>query len=103
MRNLPRIIEFEWDEGNLDKSYRKHGVTIQETEEIFISEQLYVAKDIKHSEIEERFIAFGKTNEGKYLFVVFTFRYEKVRIISARRIHKKEVEKYEKAKEDTKV
>lgn len=101
MRKVPKILEFEWDEGNLDKSYEKHRVTTKEAEEIFISEELYVQKDIKHSQIEERFIAFGKSLLGKYLFIVFTMRNDKIRIISARRMQRKEVTKYEKAKKDT--
>ena len=45
----------------------------------------------------------GKTFEKIYLFVVFTIRKHKIRVISARRMHGKEVEKYEKTKKDTRV
>lgn len=103
MRKLPKILEFDWDEGNLDKSYVKHGITMREAEEVFVDEELFVQKDIKHSESEERFIAFGKSLSQKSLFVVFTIRRMKIRIISVRRAHKKEAEKYEKAKKDSKV
>ncbi|KKQ41153.1 MAG: hypothetical protein US60_C0046G0004 [Microgenomates group bacterium GW2011_GWC1_37_8] len=103
MRVLPKTISFEWDEGNLDKSYEKHGITPKEAEEIFVSEELYVLPDIKHSQKEKRFIALGKTQEGKQLFIVFLIKKEKIRIISARRMHKKELQKYEKSKENSKV
>jgi len=103
MRVLPKTISFEWDEGNLDKSYEKHGITPKEAEEIFVSEELYVLPDIKHSQKEKRFIALGKTQEGKHLFIVFLIKKEKIRIISARRMHKKELQKYEKSKENSKV
>lgn len=97
MTVLPDILEFEWDKGNLDKSSQKHSITAKETEEVFVSEELFVITDVKHSQKEKRFIALGKTLLGKNLFVVFTMRKNKIRIISARRMHKKEVEKYEKA------
>ncbi|MBU0998040.1 BrnT family toxin [Patescibacteria group bacterium] len=98
---LPKILAFEWDGGNLDKSYEKHGISPKETEEVFVSEELFVLPDNKHSQTEKRHIALGKTQEGKRLFVIFTLRGKKVRIVSARKMHKKEVEKYEKAKKST--
>ncbi|OGM33607.1 hypothetical protein A2962_00515 [Candidatus Woesebacteria bacterium RIFCSPLOWO2_01_FULL_39_61] len=103
MRVLPKTVSFEWDKGNLDKSYEKHGTTPKEAEEIFVSEELYVLPDVKHSHKEKRFIALGKTQEGKQLFVVFVIRKEKIRIVSARKMHKKEAQKYEKVKKDSKV
>lgn len=100
---LPKIISFEWDKGNIDKSYQKHGVSPKEAEEIFVSEELLVLPDKKHSNTEKRHIALGRTQERKSLFVVFTLKGKKIRVISARRIHKKEVQKYEKAQKHTKI
>lgn len=96
-------IEFGWDGGNVDKSYEKHGVTIQEAEEIFADKDLGVVPNIRHSSSEKRFIALGKTLKGKNLFVAFTRRKTKIRVISARRMHKEEVDKYDKAKENSKI
>ncbi len=97
------VVVFEWDTGNLDKSYEKHGVTAKEVEEVFVAKGSYVVPDLKHSQKEARFIILGKNNDGVNLFVVFTFRGEKIRVISARRMHKKEVVSYEKTKKNTKV
>ena len=94
---LPKILAFEWDEGNIDKSYERHGISSKETEEIFVSEELLVLPDRKHSKVEKRHIALGKTQERNSLFVVFILRGKKVKIISARRMHKKEVLKYKRA------
>lgn len=96
-------LEFEWDEGNIDKNSQKHGINPKDTEEVFISEELYVIPDIKHSSTEKRFIALGKTRLGRKLFVVFTLRGKKIRVISARAMHKKEVERYEKVKKDSRI
>lgn len=100
---FPKILAFEWDDANIDKSYKKHGISPKEAEEIFVSEELFVLSDTKHSQIESRHIALGKSQDGKNLFVVFTLRGKKMRIISTRKMHKKEVLKYEKAKKYTKI
>jgi hypothetical protein len=95
------INEFEWDNGNLDKSYLKHGITPKEAEEVFVNDGSLVLPDIEHSQREERFILVGINFIGVNIFVVFTFRKNKVRIISARRMHRKEVERYDKIKKNS--
>lgn len=93
---------FDWSLGNKDKA-QKHGLKIQEIESLFRS-QIFVTKDLKHSQEEERFIGIGETEKGKVIFVVFTYRWMEesllIRVISARPIHKKgkEREFYEKLK-----
>lgn len=88
--DLKRILGFEWDKWNLDKSYKKHGITPNETEEVFLDEDVQIKKDVNHQQQEKRFIAIGKTTEDKLLFVVFTIRIDKIRIISGRMANKKE-------------
>lgn len=97
------LIEFEWDKWNLDKIYFKHGVTPKETEEVFIDDGSIVLPDIEHSQKEDRFIIVGKSLSKSDLFIIFTLRGSKTRVISARRMHKKEVEQYAKVKKNTKV
>jgi uncharacterized protein len=86
---LPEPIMFEWDSGNKVKSLAKHGVTNQEAEETFFNYKL-VAPDQRHSKTESRFGLYGKTDSEKILFIVFTIRGNRVRIISARLADKKE-------------
>ena len=95
-----RLKGFDWDLGNLNK-VKKHGLEIELIEE-FLNSNPYILTDEKHNFLESRFIAFGEIN-GRYLFVAFTIRVVdlalKLRVISARFAHKKEVEKfYEKNK-----
>lgn len=97
------VVAFEWDSGNIDKNYSKHGITPKETEEVFVNEDAIVLPDIKHSKKEKRRVIVGKTFEKKYIFIVFTIRKERVRVISARKMHKEEVEKYEKIKKNPKL
>ncbi len=95
MVDLSKIVGFEWDQGNIEKSYLKHGITIRETEESFLDENVFLQEDIKHSEKEERFIAISKTTKNKTLFSIFTIRNKKIRIISTRPANKKERRLYE--------
>lgn len=88
-------IAFDWDRGNLDKSYEKHGIAPNEAEEIFLDENILISSDKKHSSSEIRLRAIGKTAE-RTLFVVFTKRSNKIRIISARLANRKEKDIYEK-------
>lgn len=101
MRVKGKVVKFEWDRWNIDKNYLKHGVTPKEAEEAFMTEKSYFFSDVKHSKTEKRFTLLGKTLDEKNLFIIFTMKGKKVRIISARRMHREEVEKYEKAKKNT--
>lgn len=95
MINLANPISFEWDKGNIDKNLLKHKVTNKESEEVFLNEPRFTIEDEKHSLIEKRFLLWGKTNKGRKLAVIYTIRDNKVRIISARDMNKKEKEAYE--------
>lgn len=95
MRVVKDASGFEWDEGNIGKN-KKHGVEDKESEEAFLDEGKVIHKDISHSRDEERFIILGKTKKDRLLYVIFTYRKKKIRIISARDINKKEVQLYEK-------
>ena len=94
MRKFKNPLEFQWDKGNIGKSI-KHKVKDKETEESFFDRNHKIFKDKLHSGGEERFRIVGKTKKGRLLFIVFTMRGKKIRIISARDINKKEVYLYE--------
>lgn len=98
MTNLTGITGFDWDEGNARKN-EKHNVSMGEAEQVFFNAPLLVLEDSKHSNQEPRFHALGKSDEKRLLHITFTLRQagEKIRIISARDMHKKEREIYEKA------
>lgn len=87
---LNSVTGFDWDEGNLSKNWEKHGVSPFDCEEVFFNEPLVVKQDEAHSESEARYYALGSTNSGRLLFVVFTLRKEKIRVISARDMSRKE-------------
>lgn len=88
-------IGFEWDKGNKDKSWLKHLVTDHECEEVFFDSQKRILKDAIHSNRESRYILIGQTKKQRVLFIIFTIRKDKIRIISARDLNKKERSLYE--------
>ena len=90
-------VEFEWDKANKGKNWVKHRVSDAECEEVFFDHLKQLANDIFHSGQEARHILIGKTKIGRVLFVVFTMRKHKVRIISARDLNHKEKHLYEEA------
>ena len=104
MRVFPQFSGFDWDDANREKNWHQHKVAWWECEEVFFNQPLYVYPDERHSLKEERFYALGRTNSSGLLFTVFTRRRSKIRVISARDMHKKERKVYlEKAQRDSKV
>jgi len=95
--------DFEWDEGNIKKNWERHRVSHIECEEIFFNRPIIVKNDEPHSTGEDRYFVLGKTDAGRLLFIVFTLRGNKIRIISARDINRKERKIYEETQEDTQV
>lgn len=96
MKTVRKVFEFEWDKGNIDKN-EKHKVKNQECEQAFFDENKIIYKDVLHSVTEKRFILIGKTENKRCLYIIFTYRGGKIRVISARDINKKEVKLYEEA------
>lgn len=86
---------FDWDEGNLLKSWEKHRVSASECEQLFFNRPLITMPDPQHSTLESRFYALGQSDAGRYLFVVFTVRNTLIRVISARDMSPKERKAYQ--------
>jgi hypothetical protein len=96
MIDLNKISSFDWDDENARKN-DKHGVSTAEAEQVFFNDPLLLVEDAKHSHAEQRYHALGKTDAGRTLYITFTLRKagEKIRVISARDMHKKERTIYE--------
>jgi uncharacterized DUF497 family protein len=98
MIDLTKITGFDWDDGNARKN-KKHYVSMAESEQVFFNAPLLLLADSKHSDRESRFHALGKTDQGRPLHIAFTLRDAgaKIRVISAREMHRKERLIYEQA------
>ncbi len=81
---LRDVTGFDWDEGNRDKSLKKHSVSDSEAEQIFFNFPQIVFQDLAHSQTEDRYTILSTTNDGRDLIVTFTKRDTRIRIISAR-------------------
>ncbi len=83
---------FEYD-GNKSQSNKiKHGIDFIEAQQLFEDNKMV---ELKSSfENEDRYLNIGRIN-NKFYTVVTTYRDDKIRIISARRSRKKEIEIYE--------
>ncbi len=86
---------FEWDLGNVEKNKKKHDLDKWQIEEVFYNEPFVIYEDKRHSAVENRWYAFGKTDNEEKLLVVFTVRNCLIRVISARKMNKKERAYYE--------
>jgi uncharacterized DUF497 family protein len=96
MIDLAKINGFDWDIGISQKNL-KHSVSTAESEQVFFNAPLLLLENIKHSQLEPRFHALGKTDNERLLHISFTLRnYGKtISVISARVMHKKERSFYE--------
>ena len=89
---------FAWDDGNRQKC-QKHGVLISDIEYVLAHAETLVMPAPKKTQAEARFLAIGRTEQGRYTFVVFTprqsWRATLLRPISARYMYQREIRKYE--------
>ena len=89
-------MKFEWDTAKSRSNRSKHGITFEEAATIFADPFLLQFLDAEHSEDEERIQSIGMSEKLRVLMVVSTEREANViRIISARKATRKEVELYE--------
>lgn len=73
---------FDWDTDKDVENQQKHGISFTLAQYAFTDPQRVIAKDITHSQTEERFYCFGEVNGG-VLTVRFTYRASVIRIIGA--------------------
>ena len=73
---------FEWDPRKDAENQRKHGVAFAKAQYAFADPGHVIARDLDHSQTEERFYCFGKVDEA-VLTVRFTYRASVIRIIGA--------------------
>jgi uncharacterized DUF497 family protein len=89
-------IEFEWDEAKSRGNKRKHGVSFEEAQTVFLDENAVRFSDPDHSADEDRFLMLGISFQLRVLVVCHCFRAGDavIRIISARKANQKEEAAY---------
>ena len=89
---------FEWDDTKNEINLKKHGIDFDEAKTVFYDERGIVFDDPDHSTDENRFIILGRSINSNICMVCHCFRKddEVIRIISARKATRKEVDRYAK-------
>ena len=89
-------LRFEWDEDKNRENIKKHGVSFQEAQTIFLDENAMRFFDPDHSQDEDRFIMLGMSFKLRVLVVCHCHRKNDtvIRIISARKADKHEAMGY---------
>ena len=89
-------MKFEWDPKKATVNVKKHGVTFQEAATIFGDPLAITFDDPDHSMNENRYITFGLSLQKRLIVVSHTERGDRIRIINARLMDRKERRIYEK-------
>ena len=88
-------LKFEWHPLKAASNLKKHKVSFPEASTVFSDKLRIEAPDQWHSDNEQRYLGIGRSMHGRILSVYFTFRAEKIRIISARLAERWERNAYE--------
>ena len=84
-----------WDPDKASSNLQKHGVRFSDAESVLYDPLALTIED-EDAISEHRFVSLGTDNLGRILAVVYTYRGEQIRLISARKAEKSEIRSYEK-------
>ena len=91
---------FEWDFTKNAENIKKHGISFEQAQEVFLDPLHLSVLDARFSNFEERWVTMGATENGEVVVVAHLYfvevREEKIRTISARRATPRERRQYEK-------
>jgi len=86
-------MDYQWDVQKARSNLRKHGITFADAVSVFADERaLTISDDYPR---EDRYVTIGMDAFGRVLVVVFIWREEVIRIISARKATAQERKQYE--------
>ena len=88
-------LKFEWNPNKAKKNIEKHGVSFEEAATAFSDFLSITYGDPDHSHYENRYVIIGLSSFGNLLFVSHTETDDRIRIISARKLTRKERKQYE--------
>lgn len=84
---------FEWDDLKAKENKSKHGISFADTFAVFEDPNAVTLEDFQHG--EKRYVTIGTDAFGRIVVVVYTWREDNIRIISARKAVRYEVRQYE--------
>lgn len=86
-------MEYEWSDDKAASNIRKHRIDFADAISVFADDAAITISD-EHPE-EERFITIGMDAFSRILVVVYTWRGDHIRLISARQSTRHERKQYE--------
>lgn len=92
--HILRELTVEWDEEKRRRNFQKHRVEFADAVTALDDDHAITVSDGESAE-EERFVTLAADAEGRILVVVYTWRGETIRLISARQATKRERQQYE--------
>ena len=87
-------MKIVWDPKKAELNFNKHKVRFSDAESVLYDPYAITIEDVS-SKGEQRHITIGIDSIARILVVVYTYREDEIRLISARRATKKEVRQYE--------
>jgi len=87
-------VSYEWDPAKARANFAKHGVRFADAVTV-LEDDLALTMLDPSSDLEERWITLGRNALGRVIVVVYTWRGENVRLISARPATAREKSQYE--------
>ena len=88
-------MRVDWDPEKAKSNFQKHGVRFSDAEIVLYDLTALTSEDVE-AEGEQRFISIGRDVITRIIVVVYTYRGEDIRLISARKATKRERKAYEK-------
>lgn len=88
-------MKFEWDDTKATKNIQKHGVSFNEASTVFRDPLALTYADPAHSSGEYRYLTFGHSIMNRLIVVAHSDKNDRVRLISAREMTRKERKDYE--------
>jgi hypothetical protein len=87
-------VSYEWDAAEARANYAKHGVYFADATAVLEDDFALTMRD-PYCEEEERWVTMGKDALGRIVVVVYAWRGDSIRLISARRGSAREKKAYE--------
>ncbi len=88
-------MEFEWDSNKAASNLAKHNVSFHEASTVFGDSLSLTFSDPDHSDDEDRYITIGESTQRRLIIISHTDRGQRIRIISAREVTRRERKIYE--------
>jgi hypothetical protein len=91
-------MDCDWDVRKAEANFRKHGVRFSESLAVFEDDYAITITDDESDPDEQRFVSMGTGVKGRVLVVVYSYRGENIRILSARPAEAHERSQYEESR-----